>query len=290
MAVHNFIQQELHEHKNTAMKKNISILYAFIFIACLLANFAFGSSNEVIVAEHIKVAISERSLPKLLTCATELKNVQTNAGYAYFDMAWNLLPTLQSVAQTNSDAKAVFVTVLRDVLVQGDPTNPPIRQPMEPISTSYFDIKNWCALNLYDYLYDNAKPTFEVEDAKLFVMFLGEVRNHLIDGYKPVRTFVTVMPPLNSGQGTFPGMEPTAIKDLGARAEYEQAIETNELNKYQNRLQTMILPKIESDMKRIVFNYLKLGISQRPDFGNELSELMTIAKLTEAEKKEVIGQ
>jgi hypothetical protein len=253
------------------------------------ATFAIGSIDEAAVAENIKAATLEKSLPKLLACVGELEGAQTNADYAYFDMARDLLPELRSVAQTNTDARAAFVTLLRSVLEKRCPTNPPVRQPMEPISTSYFYIKDWCSENLYDYLYDNTKPTFKVEDARLLAMFLGEVRNDLINGYEPARTFVNVMPPLNSGP-VYTGMSPTAIKDPVARAEYEQAIEKNEFNKYQNRLQTVVLPRMELNMKRIVLNYLKLGISQHPDFNNELAELMTTAKLTETERKEELGQ
>ncbi len=269
------------------MKQYLPILFVVIAISCTLVTNVFGSTNEVVVAEHIKVATLEGSVPKLLACAAELKDVQTNAGYAYFDMARDLLYALQPVARTNLEVQTAFVTVLRSVLEQRCPTNPPVRQPMEPISTSYFYIKDWCAENLYSYLYYFAKPTFKAEDARLLAMFLGEVRGAIIFDYKPVRVFATVMPPQNSGQGTFSGMAPTAIKDPGARTEYERAIEANELNKYQNRLQTVVLPPIESNMKRIILNYFKLGISQRPDFGNALPELMSLAHLTEAEQKEV---
>lgn len=122
--------------------------------------------------------------------------------------------------------------------------------------------------------------------AKLLGEYLGLVRSEIIPNYERLPVVSNVKPPSASGGPAISGMNPEAIADPVARAQYQEAIQKNQENNLMNIRQRELESANRLTSKYIV-KYIADTFAGSDHELSSLVECMEKANLTDQEKDEI---
>ena len=119
-------------------------------------------------------------------------------------------------------------------------------------------------------------------NAQLLCRYLGKIRNERIPKFEPKPVVANVAPP--AGVPGMAGMDPAAITNPTARAEYEASVRANQKNSLLNSRQSA-LEKTNKEMGKVIMVYLVRTFVSSPDI---LRKCMIEAKFSDSEQREVL--
>jgi hypothetical protein len=152
-------------------------------------------------------------------------------------------------------------------------------------ATTYYDL--FAMRKVASYLIPPERFSAEERriNARLLSKFLGEIRNEIVPNYQDRPVTMNVAPPPGTPCAVA-GMDPDAIDDPVARAQYKEAIRQNDENNLMNTRQ-FVLRNIELELSTHIVAYL-IDAFQAPGTPQSLvDECIKNAKLTDAERKEL---
>ena len=246
-----------------------------IWLCLACAGLAAHSQSQV-TAERIEAARGEGSLSNLQALGKEVHGLRSTNSALYFKLQEQVGAALEEVGRTNGDARLALEEQAGKVLAEDSPTNP-------PSAIACFSAKRQTA----ERLARNSAQVPNLRNARALARFLGEIRATMIRDYKHAKVVGNVTPPTWSEGVIMSGMDPNAIADPKARADYENAIAENRMNNYRNGLYGRVLPEADASINKIVIYYLRNLFTQHPESKGELDALAALARLTPAERDQI---
>lgn len=140
----------------------------------------------------------------------------------------------------------------------------------------------WLLISNYNVSRDNCQT-----NAVLLCRYLGKIRNERIQGFEPKFVVANVAPPV--GVPGMAGMDPKAIADPVARAEYEGAIRANQANNLLNSRQ-IALERASNEMSLVIMAYVTRTFYDASLPYDILRKCMNDAKFEDHEQKEVLAE
>ena len=245
-----------------------------IVLVCVFCQISDGAAiREQIAALHSSGQVSD-----LGRIVRDLEKLYVSNLPSYISNRVQLDSTLELLANTNIEARAALKAQIHLVLAKEIQTTNP------ESATLLFNLKEASVRQLVRI----SSSGLERETGQSLVRFLGEIRSATITNFQRLKGFDNVAPPLSGGGPMHAGMNPDVIPDLKARAAYRAAIEANNNNYFQNRLQLDILPRLNEFVTGLVLDVLKTKAGERGFFSEELARLADIAHLSLPEKQ-IIG-
>lgn len=142
---------------------------------------------------------------------------------------------------------------------------------------------------LASYLISNHNASTEDcrTNIQLLSMYLGRIRKEIVPNFEPKPTVENVAPP--PGIPGMAGMDPAAITNPVARAEYEASIRANQENSLVNSRQ-VALRSIEREMSKSIMEYMIRTFRAAASCHDLLHRCMSEAKFSDSEQREVLNR